>query len=308
VHAADVKGAISRALRWVLQAEAREEDVVGEAPPSETDVSNVDAAPGAPLTPTAGASAPADGSAIASAPADDPAETQARNLVARIPHARLRFCVAIGIVVAAISTAAGAWRAEIFTEYATQKDALARQALTGLQLSERSDEELTMSELRQLGAYQRDVSLASQLQRLSGHGVPATGPEAQNEAMLAAAKYDSFTLSLPTGPGDRATLVPTQIYRTALADDVALATFDPSDLDAKASQARSDAVDMAVVAVFFALVVVLLTLSEIILRRHQRSRLGRWHVGHALAATSLLVWVGAFVWFAVLYLDVPKLK
>jgi hypothetical protein len=239
---------------------------------------------------------------------DDGTETPVATPGARVRHQRLRFWVAIGIVVAAVSTAAGAWRAEIFAEYATQKDALARQALTGLQLSERSDEELTMSDLRQLGTFQRDVSLASLLRRRGGRGGQAGGPPAQNQSMLVASEADSFSLAQPAVTHGRAALVPTQVYRTALANDPALATFDPSDLDAKASRARGDAVHMAAVAVFFALVVVLLTLSEMVLRRRRRGRLARWRVGHTLAATSLFVWASAFVWFAVLYSDVPKLK
>lgn len=289
-----MRRSVRGAARWVFEGEARGEAVVAE-PEAEDGGDGQGLAAAAAHNGDAGA--PAGGT---------PPPTGVRG--ARIRHQRLRFWVAIGIVIAAVSTAAGAWRAEIFAEYATQKDALARQALTGLQLSERSDEEVTMSDLRQLGNYQRDVFVADRLQRRADRHVGAGGPAAQNQAMLVAPETDAFRLAQPTVSHGRAALVPTQLYRTALAGDLALASFDPSELDAKASQARGDAVRMAAVAVFFALVVVLLTLSEMVLRRHHRGRLARWRVGPVLAATSFVVWSSAFVWFVLLYLDVPKLK
>ena len=297
-------GRIRPALQWVLEAEA-----IGEEP-----------VPGSPHhgTPRAGQSI-RDGGAAASVDGGYPsAETGATSdegeaaKKAAAPHPRLRFWVAVGLVLAAVSTAAGAWRAEIFTEYATQKDALARQALAGLQLNERSDEELAMSQLRQLGSYQEDLSLAYQLdgvaQRRAGAAGRAAGVEAQNEAMLAAGAIQGFTFDDPNVDKGVATLEPAQVYSSALSYDPSLATFEPGDMEAKASKARTDAVDMAGVTVLFALTVVLLTLSEMMLRRRGRDPHERWSLGHALGASSLILWTGAFILFTLLYLDVPSLR
>lgn len=284
-----MKRRVRSAIRWVMAEEVR-----GEEPPP----------------PASNANAPAETSVVPGR-ATDTAEEEPTASAAATPHPRLRFWVALGVVVAATSTAAGAWRAEIFTEYATQKDALARQALTGLQLSERSDEQSTMAEFRQFGAYEHDFSFSHQLQREanhSSHGANVTGTEAQNEALLAAAKLDGFTFVDPGSQGQAARLEPTQVYKSTLFYDDSLATFDPGDLTRQASRARSDAVDMAGVTVFFAAAVVLLTLSEMMLRRRGRNLEERWSSGHVLAAGSLVVWVGAAVLFVLLYLDVPHLK
>jgi hypothetical protein len=289
------------ALRWVLDAEAIGEEPV--PPPNGGD-------PHATRRPGAGTDVQFNNGTNAHPVAT--AEKGASTEKPAVPHPRLRFWVAIGLVVAAVSTAAGAWRAEIFTEYATQKDALARQALTGLQLSERSDEEMVMSQIRQLGAYQQSTSLSYQLDRQAARGGGAAantvGAEAQNEAMLAAASSKGFDFVFPTVEKGVATLEPGQVYSSALTYDPTLATFEPGDLEAKASKARTDAVDMAGVTVFFALTVVLLTLSEMMLRRRDRDLAERWSIGHALATSSLFVWAGAFVLFVLLYLDVPSLR
>ncbi len=292
------------ALRWVLEAEAIGEEPVPDAPNGGD--------PHATRTPGAGHDIRADNG---DQPNGHPGATShkgASTAKTAAPHPRLRFWVAIGLVVAAVSTAAGAWRAEIFTEYATQKDALARQSLTGLQLSERSDEEMVISQIRQLGAYQQNTSLSYQLDRQAlragGAAASTIGAEAQNEALLAAASTQGFDFVLPTVDKGVATLKPAQVYSSALTYDPTLATFEPGDLEAKASKARADAVDMAGVTVFFALTVVLLTLSEMMLRRRNRDLHERWSIGHTLAASSLVVWAAAFVLFAVLYLDVPSLR
>src|SRR5579871_3916631 len=114
---------------------------------------------------------------------------------------RLRLIVAMGIVIGAVSVAAAAWRAEIFGEYATQKEALFRQDLTGQQLSERSDEQLVTSQLLEFGAYERDAQLALQTEEAdgaaSGAAARALATEDQNEWTIAGseATYDFPTLS-----------------------------------------------------------------------------------------------------------------
>jgi hypothetical protein len=292
------------ALRWVLDAEAIGEETVPGAPNGGE--SHATRSPGA------GTDVRSNDGENTNAHPGAPSRKGGSTKKSAVPHPRLRFWVAIGLVVAAVSTAAGAWRAEIFTEYATQKDALARQSLTGLQLSERSDEEMTMSQIRQLGAYQQNSSLSYQLDRQAkrGRGAAANtvGAEAQNEALLAAASTQGFDFVFPTVDKGVATLKPGQVYSSALTYDPTLATFEPGDLEAKASKARTDAVDMAGVTVFFALTVVLLTLSEMMLRRRKRDLDERWSIGHTLAASSLVVWAGAFVLFVVLYVDVPSLR
>jgi hypothetical protein len=291
------------ALRWVLDAEA-----IGEEPLPQPDGGE----PHATRSPAAGTDVRSNNGDHADAHPGAASEDGGSAKKTAVPHPRLRFWVAIGLVVAAVSTAAGAWRAEIFTEYATQKDALARQALTGLQLSERSDEEMVMSQIRQLGAYQENSSLSYQLDRQairSGSAAANTvGAEAQNEALLAAASTQGFDFVFPTVENGVATLKPGQVYSSALTYDPTLATFEPGDLEAKASKARTDAVHMAGVTVFFALTVVLLTLSEMMLRRRKRDLDERWSIGHTLAASSLVVWAGAFALFVLLYLDVPSLR
>lgn len=230
-------------------------------------------------------------------------------------YERLRFWVAMGIVLVAISAAAAAWRAEIFMEYATQKEALFRQDLSGQQLSERSDEELVISELRQLAPYEQDLQLAKQTQaqadQASGRAAALLGAEAQNDWMIV---DHEATYDFSSGPGPltlqdgNETVNPAVAYAAATLSDPTLATFDPADLDSLAHRARGDAEAMAAVSVLFALTVVLLTLSEMRLRRRTAGPAARWTVGHTIAVVSVLMWLLGAVLFTLLYLDVPHLQ
>jgi hypothetical protein len=230
------------------------------------------------------------------------------------PHPRIRFWVALSIVVAAVSAAAAAWRAEIFTEYATQKEALFRQDLIGQQLSERLDEETVASGLRHFGNYEQAALLADQLQREAdlarGSRASALGAEAQNERMLANVDLTTdYALDAVTLPGKEVRPADAASgYAWMVMSDPTLATFDPADRDADAHLARSDAVRMAGVAVLFALAVLLLTLSEIRLRRITKPPETGWTVGHTLWAGAILIWLGSAAWFTILMLDVPGLR
>jgi hypothetical protein len=231
-----------------------------------------------------------------------------------IPHPRIRFWVALLIVVAAVSAAAAAWRAEIFTEYAAQKEALFRQDLSGQQLSERLDEETVASGLRHFANYEQAALLARQLQREAararGSRASALGAEAQNERMVAnvdlTTDYALNTATLPAN-GVR-TADAGSGYAWIVMSDPTLATFDPADRDTDAHLARSDAVGMAGVAVLFALAVLLLTLSEIRLRRMTKPPETGWTAGHTLGAGAIVIWIGSAAWFAILMLDVPGLR
>ena len=229
-------------------------------------------------------------------------------------HQRLRFWVAIGIVIAAISAAAGGWRAEIFTEYATQNEALARQDLTGLELSQRSDIELASAQFRQLGSFETNILMATRLgdrvYQTSGTASARLGAQAQNEWTLAGGKLTSdFPDVVPAESRNGSVSVnPTSAYALAVLTDPALATFDATDLSAKARRARNDAVDMAGVTVLFALVVVLLSLSEMVLRRKMATPGFTWTPGHTLSLLAAVVWLGSAVLFTLLYLQVPSLQ
>jgi heme A synthase len=229
-------------------------------------------------------------------------------------YQRLRFWIAIGIVIAAISVAAGGWRAEIFTEYATQNEGLARQDLTGIELSQRSDIELAGAQFRQLGSFETNVLMATRLgdqaYRTSGRASARLGAQAQNEWTLAGGKVTGdFPDVSPTEHSSGLVSVnPTSAYALAVLSDPALATFDATDLSGKAKRARDDAVDMAGVTVFFALVVVLLTLSEMVLRRRTATPGFTWTSGHTLSLLAVVVWLGSAVLFALLYLQVPSLQ
>jgi heme A synthase len=248
----------------------------------------------------------------ASEPATGPGP--ARTPEPPLRHQRLRFWIAIGIVIGAISTAAGGWRAEIFTEYATQNEALARQDLTGLELSQRSDVELASAQFRQLGSFETNVLMATRLgdraYGASGADSARLGAQAQNEWTLAGGKITSdFPDVSPVESANGSVSVnPTSAYALAVLGDPALATFDATDLSGKARRARNDAVDMAAVTVLFALVVVLLTLSEMVLRRRTATPGFTWTSGHTLSAMAVVVWLGSAVLFSLLYLQVPSLQ
>lgn len=230
-------------------------------------------------------------------------------------YERLRFWVAMAIVIAAVSAAAAAWRAEMFSEYANQKEALFRQDLSGQQLSERSDEELAISQLRQLGVYQRDLKIAydASAQTVPGAGRAARTLEeaAQTDwTLVDAERANDFSLVMPTDNVENgtATLSPRMAYASAVMSDPNLASFDPADLDALAHRARADAQDMAAVGVLFALTVVLFTVSEMILRRRTEGPEKRWSSGHTVAVVTAVVWLGGLALFILLYLDVPHLR
>lgn len=253
----------------------------------------------------------------ASEPASAPEPTAPKPASAPEPglrHQRLRFWIAIGIVIAAISVAAGGWRAEIFTEYATQNEALARQDLTGIELSQRSDIELASAQFRQLGSFETNVLMATRLGNqaysTSGRASARLGAQAQNEWTLAGGKVTSdFPDVSPVEDSNGGVSVnPTSAYALAVLSDPALATFDATDLSGKAKRARDDAVDMAGVTVFFALVVVLLTLSEMVLRRRTATPGFTWTSGHTLSLLAVVVWLGSAVLFSLLYLQVPSLQ
>ena len=231
-----------------------------------------------------------------------------------IRHGRLRFVVAFAIVLGAVSTAAAAWRAEIFTEYASQKEALFRQDLTGQQLYERLDEEQVAAGVRHFTGYEQDVLLASQLQReadvAKGKRATQLGVEAQNEQAAAAVRYttDSALQSVAfTDRQGRPLADPAVGYAWTVLNDAALATFNPADRDADAQTARDDSVKMAGIAVLFALMVVLLTLSEIRLRRPAVTK-QRWSDGHSLAVAGGSVWLIGAVFFVILIIDVFTLR
>lgn len=230
------------------------------------------------------------------------------------PHPRIRFWVALWIVLAAVSAAAAAWRAEIFTEYAAQKEALFRQDLIGQQLSERLDEETVASGLRHFANYEQAALLAAELQseadRARGSRASALGAQAQNERMVANVDLTTdYALNAVTLPGNGVPQADAATgYAWIVMSDPTLATFDPADRNAEAHLARSDAVRMSGVAVLFALALLLLTLSEIRLRRMTKPPETGWTAGHTLWAGAILIWIGSAAWFTILTLDVPGLR
>jgi hypothetical protein len=231
------------------------------------------------------------------------------------PHLRIRFWVALLIVVGAASAAAAAWRAEIFTEYAAQKEALFRQDLTGQELSERLDEQTVASGMRHFANYEQAALLARQLQgeadNARGHRAKLLAVEAQNERMLANVGLNTDSSLIDVTVQTNAAVRPADAaggYDWVVMNDATLATFDPADLDAGAHLARTDAVEMAGVAVMFALVVMLLTLSEIRLRRRTKPPETGWTLGHTLGAGAIAIWLGGAAWFTILVLDVPGLQ
>lgn len=250
----------------------------------------------------------------AASASEAPSEAERERGTGTFRFDRLRLIVAMAIVIGAVSVAAAAWRAEIFGEYATQKEALFRQDLTGQQLSERSDEQLVTSQLLEFGAYERDATLALQTQAAegaaSGAAARALATEAQNEWTIAGseATYDFPSLSTNWTSDFRPFAQPQPSYALAILGDGTLSSFAPAYLDSQAHKARADALKMGAVAVLFAITVVLFTLSEMALRRRYVGPTPRWTVGHAVGAAGLLMWLAALGLFVVLYLDVPGLK
>src|SRR5205823_1756781 len=134
---------------------------------------------------------------------------------------------------------------------------------------------------------------------------------AQNEQAVAAVRFatDPALQSVSFGSDQlgRPVADPASGYAWTALQDTALATFDPADREGDVQLARGDSVKMAGVAVLFALVVLMLTISEIRLRRPGVLE-RRWTAGHTLATVAAGTWLVGAVLFLILMLDVVTLR
>jgi hypothetical protein len=209
----------------------------------------------------------------------------------------LGFAIALGIVVASISSAVAGAGAELYNERSTQSESLYRQALITLQQRERVFESDIASDLQQFGSYEREFLLGHLLQ---SDEQTATGELAARirsdavaaEQLAALDEQQNFVLALPGGYTAAApTIDPTALYTAAVRNSSDLQRVDAAELHHETTTDRADAVDMTGVAAVFVFALVLLTLGQMRLGRAARTANG----GASNAGTTL-AGLGACVW------------
>jgi hypothetical protein len=220
---------------------------------------------------------------------------------------RLKFAIALGIVVVSVSSAVAGWRAEIFNEYAAQSEGLFRQQLVTLQQRERQSEEQVTSDLRQFGTYEQDVSLAQQLQHEADHTTGSLAlrlrAEAQGESTLAGLNQTQNFQAESPAPYEDGTAAYDPATAYLWANESAFEGIDPAALRREARADRLDAVNMTGVAVLFVFALVLLTLGQVTLGGPVPATPKRsWTLGHSLASLAMVVWVAGVVLFTVILL------
>jgi hypothetical protein len=220
---------------------------------------------------------------------------------------RLKFAIALGIVVVSVSSAVAGWRAEIFNEYAAQSEGLFRQQLVTLQQHERQSEEQVTSDLRQFGTYEQDYSLAQQLQQDAHHTTGSLARRlraaAQGESTLAGLNQTQNFQTLPPTPYTDGTAAYHPASAYLWANESAFEDIDPAALRREARADRIDAVNMTGVAVLFVFALVLLTLGQVTLGGPAPATPKRsWTLGHSLASLAVVVWVAGAVLFTVMLL------
>jgi hypothetical protein len=220
----------------------------------------------------------------------------------------LRFAIALGIVVASISSAVAGVGAELYNEQSTQNESLFRQAVITLQERERAIEGDVASDLQRFAAYEQAFMLGHVAQNAektaTGRLAERVYADATAQEQLAALDEQSFLHSLTpfyTGSPYPAVDV-TDGYRNAVHNSGELNEADPAALQRRASSDRQSAVDLTGVAAVFVFALVLLTVAQMRTSRTVRMPAGRaWNVGATLAVTAAAVWVlGVALAFVVL--------
>lgn len=222
---------------------------------------------------------------------------------------RLRFALALGIVVASISSAVAGAGAELYYEHSSQAQGLFRQALIAVQQREQRYESDIASDLRQFGTYEQDVVLGHLLRRDAQTAHGALADRLQSDAFaaeqLAALHWDAnFLWAWPSRYTEAAPAIdPAGAYADVVVGSPDLEAVDPARLHEEAWSDRRSAVNMTGVAAVFVIALVLLTLSQMRIRRSpDRAARTVSTMSATLAALGATVWIiGVTLAFVVVF-------